>query len=100
LKNVRRVGDQFIAEYMSDARSKVRAYGLDGALVRELELPGLGNAKGFGGDREDEVSYFTYGSFTQPDSVLRYELDSGKVEPFWSAKLGFRPDDYVTEQVF
>ena len=100
LDSVRRVGDQFIATYMSDARSKVRAYGLDGKLVRELELPGLGTVGGFGGDRKDDDAYFSYRSFTQPSSVFHYDLKSGKVEPFWAPKLGFNPDDYVTEQVF
>src|SRR5205823_1912336 len=41
LRTVSLVGDQFIAEYLKNARSQVKRYGMDGKLLHELELPGL-----------------------------------------------------------
>ena len=43
-------GSEYIfATYMIDAVSKVHQYDYDGQLVREIELPGIGSAGGFGG---------------------------------------------------
>ncbi len=39
----------FFAEYMVDAVSKVLQYDFDGKLIREVKLPGVGSAGGFGG---------------------------------------------------
>jgi Protease II len=44
-------GGYFFTEYMVDAISQVKQYDYDGKLVREIELPGVGNAGGFGGKK-------------------------------------------------
>src|SRR5213593_135779 len=48
LTRVNAANNQFICAYLKDAHSQVKIFGLDGALVRELELPGIGSAGGFG----------------------------------------------------
>ena len=45
------VGNLFIAIYLKDARTQVKLFALDGKFVREVELPGIGTAAGFGGKR-------------------------------------------------
>ncbi|MFM7496843.1 MAG: S9 family peptidase, partial [Bacteroidota bacterium] len=42
------VGGFFFASYLQDAVSKVFQYKLSGGMVREIQLPGLGTASGFG----------------------------------------------------
>ena len=45
-------GGYFFTEYMVDAVSKVIQYDFDGNKIREITLPGVGNAGGFGGKKD------------------------------------------------
>ena len=55
-------GGYFFAEYMVDAISKVRQDDDDGRRIREVTLPGLGSASGFGGKKEEkELNIFPAG---------------------------------------
>lgn len=94
------VGDTFFAEYLKDARSVVRRFGLDGKPLGEVELPGLGNVTGFGGRRRDRETFYSFESFTVPASIWRYDLTAGKASPFRQPKVDFDPAQYETRQVF
>ncbi len=100
LSSVSLVGDRFIGSYLKDARSVVKVFDLSGKLAREVELPGLGTASGFGGKRGDRETFYSFASFTSPTAVYRYDIESGASEIFRAPKLLFNPADYTTEQVF
>ncbi len=100
LENLSLVNDQLVLTYLKDAHSTVRIFNRDGALVREVELPGLGSVSGFGGRREDTETFFAYTSFTTPSVIYHYDLASGTSKVFRQPKLSFRPEDFETEQVF
>jgi prolyl oligopeptidase len=55
-----------------------RLHAFDGKLIRELELPGIGSVGGFGGQRKDKETYYSFTSFTEPGAIYRYDLASGK----------------------
>ncbi len=100
LDSVNVVGDRFIASYLKDAHTQVNVYALDGTLVREVDLPGLGTAAGFGGKRSYRDTFYSFTSFTSPATVYRYEVASGKSTLFRAPKLAFDPSDFETTQVF
>ena len=52
-------GGYLFAEYMVDAISKVVQYDMNGKEIREIKLPGVGSAGGFGGKKEDKEMYFS-----------------------------------------
>src|SRR5262249_20713279 len=94
------IGDQFIASYMKDARSEVRVHKLDGSFLRSVELPGVGTASGFGGQRKDTETFYSFSSFATPPSTYRYDLATGKSELLRTSKVKFDPADYEVSQVF
>jgi prolyl oligopeptidase len=94
------VGGKLIANYLADAKTEVRVYGLNGALVRTVELPGIGTASGFAGKFEDPETFFAFTSFNRPTTIYRYDVKSGKETSWASPKLAFNPDDYSVEQRF
>jgi len=100
LGSVAVVGDRFIASYLKDAHTQVKVFGLDAALLREVDLPGLGTASGFGGKRSDQETFYAFASFNSPPVVYRYDVASGKSTVFRQAKLAFDPANYETTQVF
>lgn len=100
LRSVNAVGEHFVANYLADARSKVELYELDGTRVKTLELPGMGTARGFTGERGHEETFYSFTSFARPATVYRYDFENGRSEVFRQPELAFDPSDYRTRQVF
>ena len=94
------VGNLLVANYLKDAHTQVKFFSPEGAFVRELELPGLGTAAGFGGRRIDTETFYLFSSYATPPSIYRYDLVNGKTTLIRSAKVKFNPEDYEVRQVF
>ncbi len=100
LQGVSLVNDQLIADYLKDAHSEVKIFGRDGKFARQVELPDLGSASGFGGQREDTETFYSFTSFTTPATIYRYDLRTGTSTVFRKPKVRFNEADYETKQVF
>ncbi|MBE0540852.1 MAG: S9 family peptidase [Verrucomicrobia bacterium] len=100
LARVNVVNHQFICSYLKDARSQVKIFGLDGSFIREVALPGIGSAGGFGGKRADTETFYSFTSYTAPGTIFRYDLTTGTSTVFRQPEVDFNPDDYETRQVF
>jgi prolyl oligopeptidase len=100
LQGISFVNNMFVASYLHNARSLVRIFDQSGKHVRDVDLPGIGTASGFGGKRQDTETFYTFRGFTNPGTIYRYDLATGKSEVFRSLKVDFNPDDYETRQVF
>ena len=90
----------FFANYMEDAVSKVMQYDMDGKLVREIELPGVGSAGGFGGKNDAEYLYFSFTNYSTPASLYKFNPKEGSYESYWKPEINFNSDLYTSEQVF
>ena len=93
-------GGYFFTEYMVDAVSKVKQYDYDGNFIRNVELPGVGNAGGFGGKKEDKIDYYSFTNYNTPSSIYKYNVETGKSEPYWKPAIAFNSDAYESKQVF
>lgn len=94
-------GSGFIfATYMKDAVSVVKQYDYTGKLVRDITLPGLGTAGGFGGKKEEKVLYYSFTNYTTPGTIYAYDPKSGKSELYQKPKVDFNSDDFESKQVF
>jgi len=105
LEGVSVVHDQFICTYLHDAHSVVRLFNAEATdgpakFLRELSLPGLGSAGGFGGKRKDTETFYSFTSFTVPGTIYRLDLTSGESSVFREPHVDFHPGDYETKQVF
>ncbi|MCI0458442.1 MAG: prolyl oligopeptidase family serine peptidase [Gemmataceae bacterium] len=100
LTGVSMVGDQFTATYLKDARTQVKVYTVAGRFLREVDLPGLGSAGGFGGKRSDTETFYSFSSFATPPSIYRYDTRSGQSTLWKRAEVKLNPDDYEVKQVF
>ncbi|MCC7292822.1 MAG: S9 family peptidase [Phycisphaerales bacterium] len=100
LQGVSVVNDQFVCNYLKDAYSQVKVFGLTGQFVREVAFPGLGSVGGFGGKRKYTETFYSFTSFTAPTTIFRYDLTAGKSELFKEPKVRFNAADYETRQVF
>ncbi len=86
--------------YLKDANTKIYQHALDGTLVREIGLPALGSAGGFGGKRGEKTLFYSFTSFTYPPSIYKFDPATGESEVFRTSEVKFDPSAYETEQVF
>ncbi|HWL94385.1 MAG TPA: prolyl oligopeptidase family serine peptidase [Phycisphaerae bacterium] len=100
LQTVSLVNNTLVAGYLTDAHSAIRFYDFDGRMTKELELPAIGSAGGFGGRRTDTEAFYQYSNFSTPWAVYRYDFSRGESEVFRKPKVDFDSEAYETKQVF
>ena len=100
LQGVSLVGERFLASYLKDAHTRVKVFGLDGTFEREVSLPGLGSAGGFGGKRHETETFYAYTSYTVPTTLYRYDIPADTSRVYRQPQVAFDPDAYETQQVF
>ncbi|RKS26105.1 prolyl oligopeptidase [Flavobacterium endophyticum] len=94
-------GSGFIfANYMKDAVSQVKQYDYEGKMLREIKLPGIGSAGGFGGKREDKELYYSFTNYTTPGTIYAFEPKAGVSSVYEKPKVDFNSADYESKQVF
>ena len=94
-------GGKLFATYLKDVTTRAYVYTLDGKLENEVQLPALGIAGGFGGQRDDRFIFYTFSTFNFAPSIYRYDIAARKSTLFRAPEIpGFRPADYEVKQVF
>ena len=93
-------GGKLFVSYLKDVTSRIYVHDMKGQLQKEVKLPSLGSAGGFGGEKTDKEVFYTFTSITMPPTIYRYDIQSGQSTVFRKPELQFNPEDYVTEQVF
>ena len=100
MQGVSTAGKKMFVNYLKDASTFVRQYDYNGKLVRDVELPGIGSAGGFGGRVTEQEVYYSFTSFTTPTSIYKFDIASGKSSLYAQPKVDFDPSAYETKQVF
>jgi prolyl oligopeptidase len=90
----------FFANYLIDAISQVRQYNNTGKLVREVTLPGIGSAGGFGAKKEAKEIYYSFTNYITPSSIYKFDPQTGKDEIYKKPSVDFNGDEFTSEQIF
>ncbi len=93
------VGGHLSLAFQKDMVSRTEIRRLDGSLVREVALPGLGSASAPGGREDEDEAYYYYASFTEMPQIFRTSIKTGKTE-LWE-KIEYKADtsNMTVEQV-
>src|SRR5262249_55942383 len=94
------VDDKLLVIYLQDAHSAVRVVDLDGKPLRDIKLPGVGAAAGFGGERADRETFYTYTDMVTPPSVYRYDMRAGESKLWKGPRPAVDLTQFETTQVF
>jgi len=94
------VGGRFVAQYLRDASSLIRVFSSEGEAIRDVALPGIGTAYGFGGHGDDPETFFGFESYTVPPTLFRYDVGTGESTVFRETQIDVDPSVYETTQVF
>ena len=100
LNGVQMINNQFVANYLKDAYTKIKIFDKEGKHVRDVELPGIGSAGGFGGKQTDTETFYTFSSYNAPPTIYHYDMKTGQSKLFRQAQVKFNPSEYEVKQVF
>ena len=93
-------GGFIFASYMKDAVSFIKQYDYNGKLVRDIQLPGVGTAGGFGGKEKENTLYFSFTNYVTPGTTYSFDAKTGKSKVYQKPKVDFKSEDYESKQVF
>jgi len=94
------VNNHLVVATMKDARHVLNIYSPEGKHVRQIGLPGIGSVYGLSGRQDDTEMFFSFMSFTRPQSVFRYDFTADQVELFRGPEIKIDLSGYETKQVF
>jgi len=100
LESVDTGGGFLWASYLKDASTNIVQYDLAGKKIREVDLPDIGTATGFGAYKEDKEFFYTFSNFTTPGTIYRYDIAKATSSLYRKPDLKFNTDNYETKQVF
>lgn len=100
LGSISMLKDGFVANYLKDVVSEVKVFHHDGSPVGDVKLPGIGTARGFGGEQSDTETFYSFTSYVSPVTIYRYDMSTGKSEQIRSPKIKFDPSRYESRQAF
>ncbi|WP_371185937.1 prolyl oligopeptidase family protein [Thalassotalea maritima] len=93
-------GGYIFANYMVDAVSKVAQYDVDGKLVRDVTLPGVGTASAMSGKDEQTTLYYSFSNYSTPSTIYSFDVKTGESAVYMPSKAKFDANNYESKQVF
>ncbi len=100
LRNVSAVGGKLVANYLQDASTRIKVFSREGSFEKEITLPSIGTASGFGGKSDQTETFYSFTSFTRPSTIYRYDFTSERSSIFRKSEVSFNSEEYETKQVF
>ncbi|WP_437334330.1 prolyl oligopeptidase family serine peptidase [Sorangium sp. So ce394] len=100
LDSVSILGGHLALSYLKDASSRVEVRTLDGKLVREVPLPGIGTVGGPSGLPDEDEAYFSFESFTSPQAIHATSIKTGRTELYTRIEVPVDPSPFTVEQTF
>ena len=93
-------GGYIFANYMEDAVSAIKQYTYQGALVREIALPGVGSAGGFGAKKQETNLYYSFTNYLTPGSIYSFDIATGVSKLYKKPNIDFNSQEYQSKQIF
>jgi prolyl oligopeptidase len=101
LQGASSAGGRLFLRYLKDVTTRAYVHRLDGTLEHELQLPGIGSAAGFSGERDDAFVFYTFSSMEQPPTIYRFDIDARRSRAFREPQIaGYDPAAFESRQVF
>jgi len=92
-------GDKIIASYQDTVKTKLYVYDMNGKMLNEIKLPGLGNSD-FSASKKSSTVFYSFTNYIILPTIFSYDVATDKSTLFAKPDNGFKSEDYTTEQVF
>ncbi|WP_421134512.1 prolyl oligopeptidase family serine peptidase [Alteromonas sp. A079] len=100
LNGISLLGDKLFARYLSDVKSNVIVYGLDGKTLNTLSFDDIGRVTGFYGSKDAKTTFYKLTGFTNPGAIYEYDIDTGEQQHYKTIETGVDYSQFETKQVF
>jgi prolyl oligopeptidase len=94
------VKDRLVLSYLKDAASAMKMFSLDGKLVKDIALGGVGQALFMPGHPSDPEMFFAYATYLAPRVTYRLDPATGATTVVRQSKVAFDPSKFEAERVF
>ena len=80
LDSARCCNDKLVVAFIENASEKLRVYDFSSPanLLQEINFPDIGSIYGWTGKHDSNELFYKFGSFADPGSVYRVDLDTFK----------------------
>jgi len=100
LKGISVLGKKLFVSYLKNAYSQVKVYDMEGKFLQDFELPGIGSAGGFSGEKDETEAFFSFSSYTIPPSIYMINTADLSYNLFKKPQLKFDTEQFATEQIW
>jgi prolyl oligopeptidase len=100
LQNFGVVGGKLALEYLKSASSLLEVRNLDGTLLREVPLPGIGSASNLSGRDDEDEAHYSFTSYTTPTAIYQTSVKTGATSLYFQVKVPADVSPYTVTQVF
>ena len=83
-----------------DVKTQMKIYSLRGKEIGEIRYPTIGSGSVVFGRESSDVGYYTFASFTVPQTIYEYKISTGESTVWSQSKVPFDSDKYEVRQVF
>ncbi len=100
LESITLSNGKMVAKFLSDVKSRMMIYTMNGRKAGEIALPEAGIVKELNGSKSDANLFYTFTNYTTPSMVNRYDMITGKTDSYFKPTVDFNSSAYETKQVF
>jgi prolyl oligopeptidase len=87
-----------VVHRLRDVYSRLELYTLDGNLLGEIGLPGIGSVSELSGSKDHDGIAFVWSSLLHPPSLMHCDLSTRKPELLYQVQSDFASSDYELQQ--
>jgi prolyl oligopeptidase len=100
LEGVTLVGGKIVTQYLKDAYSQAFIHDMQGKLIDTLDVPGIGTMGGFNGQKDENIAFYAFTSFTIPATIYMYNIETDTSIIYRAPEVEISNMAFETEQVF
>ena len=100
LSSVNLVGGKFFAHFTQDVLSVWKVYDLDGNFLYNVDLPGKGIVSGFGGKKDQMITWYTFNNSVNPSTIYQYNIKQNISTVYKESEAKFDRESFVLKQDF
>lgn len=94
------VDDVLFVGRLVDVKTQTKIYSLRGKEIGEIRYPTIGSGSVVYGRESSDVGYYTFASFTVPQTIYEYKVSTGESTVWSQSKVPFDSAKYEVKQVF
>ena len=94
------IGEKFVLLYREGTKTMVRIFSLEGEVQHEIPLETGWIGSGLVGVPNGDEAYLSLNTFLTPSSVIRIDLDTGKLSEPFDRELPINADDYISKNSY